>query len=70
MLPFVAANPKSPAARCVLDIVVRQIVGSKGAGGFWTRRRMRKKLRQNVRAAPSPDAANEAAIYETPSKGG
>ena len=66
MQPFVVANPRSPAAKCVLDIVVRKVLKTSAASGFWQKRRMRKQLRSAVRPAPSPDAANEAAIYEEP----
>lgn len=66
MLPFVVANPKSPAAKCVLDIVVRKLLGTDGLGGFWEKRRMRRRLRESAHPVKSPDAANEAAIYEEP----
>lgn len=70
MQPFVVANPRCRAARCVLDIVVRKLLGINRSKGFWQKRRMRRQLRKSLRPAVSPDAANEAAIYENPSKTG
>ncbi len=66
MLPFVVANPKSPAARCVLDIVVRKVLGQNGIGGFWEKRSLRRRLRESAHPVKNADAANEAAIYEEP----
>lgn len=66
MQPFVVANPRGHAAKCVLDIVVRKVLGTEGLGGFWEKRRLRHRLRESAHPVKSADAANEAAIYEEP----